>query len=134
MVWHGRRMAAHLICVSNNWVHLASGSLQFCKASVEVIKILDDHLPCCQPIGESNLSKNLLQNRVGETPNIYVLKCCIVTKADSAREHLELNYIVLCHGSRCHFMLMKLCTSHPCPIWVSKSLFDVLRKMSKVCI
>ena len=85
-LWFGQ--ADHLIHMSNNWVHLASGPLLLHKALVEMIEILDDHLTCCQAIGESNLSENLLQNQVGETPNIYVFECSVV-KAGSVMRCLR---------------------------------------------
>ena len=103
---------------SDTRVCLAGRSLQLRKAPVEAVEISDDHLPCCQAIGESNLSKNLSQNRIGETPNVYIFECGIV-KAGSACEHLKSSRIVLCHSAGCHSELMKLCTSCPCPIWVS---------------
>ena len=59
-LWFG--LANCLTHVSDTQVHLASGPFQLCKALVEVVEILDNHLPCCQAIGESNLSENLLQN------------------------------------------------------------------------
>ena len=75
-LWFG--MADHLTHASDNWVRLAGGSLQLHKALVETVKVSDDHLPCYQTVGESNLSKNLLQNRIGETPNVYVLEHCVI--------------------------------------------------------
>ena len=59
-LWFG--LANHLTCASNTRVHLASGLLQLHKASVETVKILDNRLPCCEAIGVSNLSNNLLQD------------------------------------------------------------------------
>ena len=59
-LWFG--LADHLARASDTWVCLASRSLQLGKAPVEAVEISDDRLPCCQAIGESNLSKNLLQN------------------------------------------------------------------------
>ena len=82
-LWFG--LADRLTHVSNTRVCLAGGSLQLHKASVETVEVLGDHLPCRQAIGESNLSENLLQNRIGETPNVYVFECSIV-KAGSAHE------------------------------------------------
>ena len=108
-LWFG--LANHLTHASGTWVCLASGSLQLCKAPVEAVEISDDHLPCCQAIGESNLSENILQNRIGETPNIYVFECGVV-KASSACKHLKSSHIVLCHSAGCHSELMKLCASH----------------------
>jgi len=67
-LWFG--MANHLTHASDNWVRLASGLLQLHKASVEMVKISDNHLPCCQTIVESNLSENILQNQIGETSNV----------------------------------------------------------------
>ena len=72
-----------------------------------------------------NLSENLLQNQVGETLDVYVFEHCVV-KTNSAREHLKSSCIVLCHGSRYHFELMNV--SCPCPIQVSKSLFNIFQK------
>ena len=92
-----------------------------------MIKISNDHLPCFQAFEECNLSENLLQNQIGETPNIYVFECCII-KTCLARKHFKSSCIVLCRSSGCHFELMKLCTSHLCPIHVSKSLFDIFQK------
>ena len=91
-LWFG--LADRLTCVSNTWVRLAGGPLQLCKALVETVEISDNRLTCCQATGESNLSKNLLQNCVGEPPNVYVFERCIV-KAGSAHEHLESSHIVL---------------------------------------
>ena len=59
-LWFG--LADHLTHASDTQVHLAHGSLQLHKASVETVKVSDDHLPCCQAIGESDLSENLLQD------------------------------------------------------------------------
>ena len=64
-LWLG--LADHLARVSDTRVCLAGRSLQLCKAPVEAVEISDDCLPCCQAIGESNLSRNLLQNQIGET-------------------------------------------------------------------
>ena len=44
-LWFG--WADHLTCMSDNWVHLAGGPLQLHEASVEMVEILDDGLPCC---------------------------------------------------------------------------------------
>ena len=106
---------------------MPGGPLQLCKASVEAVEILDDCLPCCQAVGKGDLSENLLQNQIGETLNIYVFECGIV-EACSARKHLESSHIILCRSARCHFELVKLCASHPCPIRVSKNIFDTFQK------
>ena len=71
-LWFGQ--ANHLTHTSDNWVHLAGGPLQLHKALVEMVEISDACLPCCQAIGESNLSKNLLQDQIGEALNIYVFE------------------------------------------------------------
>ena len=92
-----------------------------------MVKISDNHLPCYQAIRENNLSKNILQNQIGETLNVYVFECGVI-KAGSARKHLKLSHIVLCHSAGCHFELMKLCASCPCSIWVPESLFDTFQK------
>ena len=59
-LWFGQ--ADCFTCTSDSRVRLASGPLQLHEALVETVKILGNHLPCCQAIGESNLSENLLQN------------------------------------------------------------------------
>ena len=75
-LWFG--LANRLTCASDTRVRLASGSFQLRKASVEAVEISDHHLPCCQAIGKGHLSENLLQDRIGKTPNVYVLECHIV--------------------------------------------------------
>ena len=62
-LWFG--LANCLTHVSDNRVRLASGLLQLYKALVEMAEILDDHLPCCQAIGESNLSEIFCRIELG---------------------------------------------------------------------
>ena len=130
-LWFG--LANHLTHVSDTRVPLASGSFQLCKASVEVVEISDHHLPCCQAVGKGHLSENLLQDRIGKTPNVYVLECRIV-KTGSAHEHFEPSRVVLCRHAGCHFELVKLCMSHLCLIQGPKVFSTLPRKMSNVCI
>ena len=83
-LWFG--LANRLTRVSDTRVRLACGSFQLCKASVEAVEISDHCLSCCQAVGKGHLSENLLQDRIGKTPNVYVLECRII-KVGSAHEH-----------------------------------------------
>ena len=54
-------MADHLTSPDNQ-VHLASEMLQLHEASIEVVEVSNDCLPCIEALGESDLCEDLLQN------------------------------------------------------------------------
>src|SRR6266481_3377094 len=91
------------------------------------VKVPNDCLPSIQTFREGSLCKNLLQNRMGQAPNICILECFVI-KASSACEHFESSCVVLCCGPRCHLQLVKLHMCCTFSVQISESLFDVFQE------
>src|SRR6266481_1263149 len=113
--------------MSTRRIWLSGGVFQFHESSMKPVKVPNNCLPSIQTFREGSLCKNLLQNRMGQAPNVCVLECFVV-KASSACKHFKSSRVVLCCGHRCHLQLVKLCMCCMCSVWISKSHFDIFQE------